>query len=201
LRALFITEAIADVPTFAEKRSSDPVADDAMDRYSGGEAAAFSVLYDRLSPRIRGWVSRQTRDRHQIEDLVQQTMLQVHLARAVFVPGSHVSPWVFAIARRLASNAARGSRRMARVIEGRDHDAPSSDAAADEVASARELADRTERALAALPEPQRTAFELLRIEGLTPHEAAEVLGTTVGAVKQRAHRALEALRATMGEHR
>jgi RNA polymerase sigma-70 factor (ECF subfamily) len=46
---------------------------------------------------------------------------------------------------------------------------------------------------------QRAAFELIKQEGLTVAEAAQVLGTTVAAVKLRAHRAYEALRAALGE--
>ena len=46
--------------------------------------------------------------------------------------------------------------------------------------------------------PFMVAFELLRIEGLSHEEAAEVLGTTVSAVKLRAFRAYAALRAALG---
>jgi RNA polymerase sigma-70 factor (ECF subfamily) len=54
------------------------------------------------------------------------------------------------------------------------------------------------RALARLPETQRTAFELLKQEGLSIAEAAQVLGVTTTAVKLRAHRAYVALRAALG---
>jgi DNA-directed RNA polymerase specialized sigma24 family protein len=43
------------------------------------------------------------------------------------------------------------------------------------------------------------AFELLKEEGLSLAEAAQVLGTTVSAVKLRAHRAYEALRLVLGD--
>jgi RNA polymerase sigma-70 factor (ECF subfamily) len=49
-----------------------------------------------------------------------------------------------------------------------------------------------------LPEAQRVAFELVKHEGLSLAEAADVLGTTVAAVKLRAHRTYEALRAALG---
>ena len=50
-----------------------------------------------------------------------------------------------------------------------------------------------------LPENQRVAFELIKQDGLSVAEAAQVLGTTVAAVKLRAHRAYEALRAALAE--
>jgi RNA polymerase sigma-70 factor (ECF subfamily) len=69
----------------------------------------------------------------------------------------------------------------------------------DQVAEAREVARRLAQTLARLPESQRTAFELLKEDGLTLVEAAEVLGVTVTAVKLRAHRAYEAIRAALGK--
>ena len=70
---------------------------------------------------------------------------------------------------------------------------------ADEVAQARELAMRIDQVLAKLPQSQRAAFELVKNEGLSMAEAAQVLGTTVAAVKLRAHRAYEALRGALGD--
>ena len=49
--------------------------------------------------------------------------------------------------------------------------------------------------MAALPANQRDAFTLVKLEGLTQLQAAEVLGVTVTAVKLRVFRAIHALRA------
>jgi RNA polymerase sigma-70 factor (ECF subfamily) len=62
----------------------------------------------------------------------------------------------------------------------------------------REMAELVEAELDRIPEAQRTAFELLRVEGLSQDEAAQRLGTTVSAVKLRAFRAYAALRAALG---
>jgi RNA polymerase sigma-70 factor (ECF subfamily) len=62
-----------------------------------------------------------------------------------------------------------------------------------------EMAVRVQVVLDRLPSSQRAAFELIKQEGLSVAEAAEVLGTTVAAVKLRAHRAYEALRQALGE--
>jgi RNA polymerase sigma-70 factor (ECF subfamily) len=64
---------------------------------------------------------------------------------------------------------------------------------------ARRVADRLRKVLDRLPETQRAAFELVRHDGLSVAEAAEVLGTTVGAIKSRVHRASEEVRAVLGE--
>ncbi len=178
--------------------------DRAMDRYAAGEDASFAEVYDRLVPRLYGFLLRQTRDHARAEDVVQQTMLRIHRARDRFEPGARVLPWAFAIARRLLVDSyRRGGREVLVTTTGEDDEDPfaaiaSVDAPADDVAAARELASRIAAELERLPENQRVAFELLKQEGLSVAEAAEALGTTAAAVKLRAHRAYEALRAALG---
>ena len=58
-----------------------------------------------------------------------------------------------------------------------------------------------ESVLARLPSAQREAFVLLRYEGMSVQDAAEVLGSTPTAVKLRAFRAYEALREALGRAR
>lgn len=173
-------------------------ADDAMGRYALGDEAAFAVVYDELAPRLYTYLLRQCRNEATAEDLLQQTMLHMHKARATFVPGASATAWAFAIARRLFIDAYR--RERTRGVQEDEPDAlASKDADAERLASARELADRLQQELQKLPTTQRTAFELIRQDGLTLIEAAEVVGTTVTALKLRAHRAYEALRAVLAD--
>lgn len=176
--------------------------DAAMTRYGAGEDAAFAEVYDGLAPRLFPFLVRQTRDRAKAEDVLQQTMLQIHRARGRFEPGAEVVPWAFAIARRLVIDQ---HRRGGRELLAKDDDTSAEsllvalDASADDVAIAKETAAAITRELAKLPDNQRAAFELIKQEGLSVAEAAQVLGTTVAAVKLRAHRAYEALRAALAE--
>jgi RNA polymerase sigma-70 factor (ECF subfamily) len=173
--------------------------DEAMTRYASGDDAAFAIVYDELSPRLYGFLVRQTRNTARAEDVLQQTFLQIHRARGAFVPGAEVLPWAFAIARRLVIDSSRrGPREVLEEVGARDERA-ATDPAADDLVAAQQLASRIQRELARLPETQRVAFELVKQEGLSLAEAAQVLGTTVAAVKLRAHRAYEALRAVLGD--
>jgi RNA polymerase sigma-70 factor (ECF subfamily) len=70
---------------------------------------------------------------------------------------------------------------------------------ADDLLHSKRVAREVERELARLPEAQRVAFELVKKDGLSMKEAAQVLGTTVTAIKLRAHRAYVALRAALGD--
>ncbi|MGH7270005.1 MAG: RNA polymerase sigma factor [Polyangiaceae bacterium] len=174
-------------------------ADVAMERYAAGDGAAFAAVYDSLAPRLFGYLLRQTRDRGRAEDLVQQTMLHIHRARDRFIPGAEVTPWAFAIARRLLVDSIRRSRREVLADDGVLDAGASTAPGAHDVAEANELAARIERVLAKIPHSQASAFQLIKQEGLSVAEAAEVLGTTVAAVKLRAHRAYEALRTSLGD--
>lgn len=193
-------EAGSDVEHRREDRT---VLTAAMDRHADGDPAAFQDVYDLLAPRLLAFFLRQTRDHGMAEDLVQQTLLQMHCARQSFVRGSDVIPWAFAIGRRLLIDSRR--RRKKEVL----FDSAADDAAAldqrvshdeipEDVASTRQMAARVEAELERLPEPQRVAYQLVRDDGLSVAEAAEVLGTTTSAVKQRAFRVYEVLRAALG---
>jgi RNA polymerase sigma-70 factor (ECF subfamily) len=125
----------------------------------------------------------------------------MHRARGTFVMGAPVLPWAFAIARRLVVDQVRRDRRTPMPVADIEPllECPTrAPARPEEFVEARESAQRLARALARLPDSQRIAFELLKQDGLTLVEAAAVLGTTVTAVKLRAHRAYESLRAALG---
>jgi len=183
-------------------RPEDKPANAAMARYALGEEAAFGEVYDALAPRLYAYLLRLSRSPARAEDLLQQTMLKIHLARGSFIPGAAVAPWAYAIAHRLFIDGTRRTKREV-PLEDPDDSGPKAArdeaAAADDLVAAEQLAARIRRELGKLPDNQRVAFELLKQEGLSVAEAAAVLGVSVTAVKLRAHRAYEALRAALGD--
>jgi RNA polymerase sigma-70 factor, ECF subfamily len=196
-----VSPLVLRVRTAAVAAASRSPADSAMDRYAAGDDSAFPELYDLMAPRLYGYFMRQTRDGDLADDLTQQTLLKIHRARGQFLRGAGVIPWAFAIGRRLLLDSFRRHKREVSSEAGDEAlDTASSNApAADDLVQAQETARRIQKELLRLPESQRVAFELVKQEGLTFVEAAEVLGTTVAAVKLRAHRAYEALRAVLGD--
>jgi RNA polymerase sigma-70 factor (ECF subfamily) len=174
----------------------------AMDRYADGDDDAFGEVYDHLAPRLLSFFVRQVQDRARAEDLVQQTLLQMHAARRNYAQGSNVLPWAFAIARHVLIDARRRSSREVLFDTAEDNAAAldrnvTRDSSPEDFAATREMAERVSRELDRLPEGQRTAYDLVRREGLSIVDAAEVLGTTPTAIKLRVHRAYEALRAVL----
>jgi RNA polymerase sigma-70 factor (ECF subfamily) len=166
---------------------------DWMVRYQNGDTLAFDDLYCELKPRLLRYMQGRLSDRARAEDLVQETLLQIHRSRNTYRPGNPVLPWVFGIARHIWLMEARSSARRAR------HEAEQSDAGLPEipvVGEAEGFGDRdaVRRAFAMLPEDRREALLLHYLAGLTFKEIASVQGIGEEAAKLRAHRAIHTLR-------
>jgi RNA polymerase sigma-70 factor, ECF subfamily len=191
--------------TAPRERSVDQGAralDDLMDRFARGDDTAFADLYRQGAPRVRGFLTRLSGDPALADDLTQDTFLRVHRARGNFASGAAALPWMFAIGRNAFLDHARRAE-VRRTDRGESATGPRAEGTApassrgDEALVAREMLDIVQATLGGLPSLQREAFVLLRFEGLSVSEAAQVLGTTEGAVKVRAFRAYEALRAAL----
>jgi len=170
-----------------------------MGRYCDGQARAFHEIYALLAPRILGYLIGLLGDRATAEDLLQHTFLKLHLSRSAYVRGANPIPWLYTIAHRTCLDELRRQKRSkVRVsVDGTLPFEPTTDITGsaephpqvDEQAIARGMA-----ALASLPETQRQAVLLTKIQGHSTAQAASILGTTVGAIKVRAHRGYVALR-------
>jgi RNA polymerase sigma-70 factor (ECF subfamily) len=176
--------------------------DEAMDRYARGEAAAFGELYRLGAPRVRGFLLRLSGNAALADDLTQEAFLRIHRARGSFETGAAALPWFFAIARNafLDHKRREDTRRAIGADPVSDHhrqaEAPA-DTRGDEVLVASETLAIVRDTLERMTPLQREAFVLVRFEGLSIGEAAQVLGATEAAVKIRAFRAYEALRAAL----
>lgn len=179
---------------------------DLMRRYQDGDATAFRELYAIVAPRLLGYLIKMARDRAVAEDLLQQTFLKIHRARATYVRGADPLPWIYSIAHRTFIDEAR---KVKRAIVRAEADVPEVAAGIDGESVERrdeprvdaELARDALDALAQLPEQQREAVVLTKLDGKSVAEAAAIAGTSVGAMKVRAHRGYEALRRLLGAPR
>jgi RNA polymerase sigma-70 factor (ECF subfamily) len=175
-----------------------------MERYCAGEVAAFRRLYAMLAPRILAYLRGLIGDRAAAEDLLQQTFLKVHEARGACVRGANPIPWIYTIAHHTCLDELR-KRKRSRVrltVDGR----LASPTCADFGGTANEAQVQAEstRAAAAmaalqhLPEKQRQALILTKVHGRSHAEAAQIAGSTPGAIRLRAHRAYVTLRVMLG---
>jgi RNA polymerase sigma-70 factor, ECF subfamily len=176
-----------------------------MAQYCDGDASAFRALYALVAPRLLGYLMKMARERAVAEDLLQLTFLKLHRARGAYVRGADPLPWIYSIAHRtFLDEARRVKRAVVRVGEGDELPEQRADLRGetddrrDEPRVDPELVKAALDALAALPAQQREAVVLTKLDGKSVAEAAEIAGTTVGAMKVRAHRGYEALRKVLG---
>lgn len=166
-----------------------------MDRYLTGDMPAFDVLFKRYSPRLYGFFMRSFGSRAVAEDLLQVTVLKWHKARRLYRMGAPLKPWLFTIAARVRLDEWRRRAKKPLTEDDLDLQVPPTPS---ELLSTQTEAARVQRALADLPESHRTVVQLHYYEGLSFKEVAEILVTSEAAVKQRAFRAYERLRAVLG---
>jgi len=161
-----------------------------MVRYQQGDFAAATALVHRLSPRLHRFFVVQFASRGAADDLLQETWLRIHEVRHTYRAGQPVLPWLYAIARHIRVDhyrkASRTSAREASLEELPEAAAPPRPGFA-------RTPDMAEL-LAPLSESQREVIEMLKIAGMSLEEVARATSTSVGSVKQKAHRAYERLR-------
>jgi RNA polymerase sigma factor (sigma-70 family) len=165
---------------------------------TGGLVGEFEAVYRAEFGRVTAFFARRERDPQAVADLTADTFVAAMTSFGAFDPGRGTArSWVFAIARRVYAQHCE--------LDVRRRDAARRDAGrrvldADQVEELvrRIDAERAGRVLLArltgLPLVERTAVELVDLVGLTPKEAAGVLGVSPGALRVRLFRARARLR-------
>src|SRR5262245_38303370 len=171
-----------------------------MKRYAEGDADVFERLYRSMEPRLYRYCLHLGGGRPEADDLFQETFLRVHRARGTFTGGDPLY-WAFAIARSIHRDRVRYRRRRAEGLGWVCDAAEQHDGIAGEdpetAARCRDLADVVGVELQRMSEKNRSAYVLIREEGLSVRAAAAILGTTTDTVKKRAHRAYMHLRTAL----
>jgi RNA polymerase sigma-70 factor (ECF subfamily) len=160
-----------------------------MERYQQADPEAPAALIAALSPALLRFFRSQAASRAQADDLLQETWLRIHRVRHTYRTGEPVLPWVYAIARRARIDGYRKLRRIAShetAVDVLPEKAPASGAG--------KVLPAFETLVASLPEAQREVITLLKVGGLSLEEVARATSSSVGAVKQKAHRAYGKLR-------
>lgn len=160
-----------------------------MARYQAGDFAAARSLIEQLSPALRRFFAVQSASRAHADDLLQDTWLRIHRVRRTYRPGEPLLPWLYAIARYVRVDHFRKLSRSA----AREQPLEEASAAA-EAAGENGDGEELEALLAPLSSSEREVIEMMKIAGMSLEEVARALSLSVGAVKQRVHRAYERLR-------
>jgi RNA polymerase sigma factor (sigma-70 family) len=165
---------------------------------SGGRLAEFEVLYRCQVTAMTAFFARRSRDPQTVADLTADTFFQAMRSFGSFDPAKGAAPaWLFAIGRRVYARHCERTTRLegaaSRYEARRVIDADETEEILRRIDAERAGHELLLR-LAALPEIDRTAVELVDIAELTPKEAAAALGVSPGALRVRLFRARARLR-------
>jgi RNA polymerase sigma-70 factor (ECF subfamily) len=160
-----------------------------MTLYQEGDFAAATALIRSVSPRLYRFFAAQEVSRREADDLLQETWLRIHKVRHTYRPGEPAIAWFYAIARHVRVDQYR--RAMRTTSRERELEEIASTAAAGQ-------SDELKTLLAPLSPGEREVVEMLKVEGLSLEEVARATSSTVGSVKQKAHRAYKKLRGAFG---
>lgn len=158
-----------------------------------GDERAYAEFLRRAAALVRGFVRRRiTQGGVDAEDVVQETLLAIHLKRHTWRDDAPVGPWLFAIARYKLIDAFRKIGRRMEIVLDETFDAPAPEP--EEQVSERELG----RVLDSLAPGQRAVVSAISVDGRSIGETAKSLGMTEVAVRVALHRGLSAIAKKFG---
>jgi RNA polymerase sigma-70 factor (ECF subfamily) len=160
-----------------------------------GNRDRFRLLLARYSDPLYRHALCMTGSPDVAEDILQLSFIKAyqHLSEV----RGRFDAWMFRIVANGCKDWLKNIRRSHLSYE--EDDQPSQIASPEEELDRSELRSDLDQALATLPGSLREAFVLKHVEGRAYEEMADLLGTTVGALKMRVHRAREALHALLEE--
>lgn len=163
-----------------------------MDSYQKGEITAFEGLYHGLRPRLRHYLAMLSRGQTPVDDLLQETFLQMHRSRRTYLPGRAVLPWAFAIARHVYLMDLRKKSRIQRKEFAPGDTLPEIPVPPEVEGLANRL--QLKKALAQLPPGQVEALTLHHVWGFSFEEIGAALGILPVTAKVRSYRGMRRLK-------
>jgi len=174
-------------------------------RSRGGDLDSFNQLVLRWERPIYALAYRVIGREEDARDVAQETFLRAFRALGGFKGQAKFSSWLYRITLNLCRDWIRRERRtpIAQAPEGIDlvelaGEAVGTDSVEDLV-SRKELGRAVAKAMALLPDEQRTAIILKEYHGLTFQEIAELLDCPLSTVKTRLYQGLTVLRRHLHE--
>ena len=160
-----------------------------------GDERAYTEFLRRAACLVRGFARRKVvQGGIDPEDIVQETLLAVHMKRHTWRDDAPVTPWLYAIARYKLIDAFRHRGRRVEIEIGEI--AETFAQPEPETVSDREIG----RVLETLAPGQRSVVAAVSVDGLSISETAKSLGMTETAVRVALHRGLTAIAQRFGRH-
>src|SRR3954467_5862222 len=183
-----------------------------VDRFKGGDSAAFDQLVAPYWDRIYGMVNQLLRNQQDAEEVTQDAFIRAHRGLVNFRGDSAFSTWLYQIATNLARNrywywwrrkrdqsvsidapvSSENDMTLADVI-------PAEVESPDDITVTQEFVARIGKGMERLSAKHREILVLRNVKNMSYEEIAAILGISVGTVKSRIARARESLRSKLGE--
>lgn len=184
-----------------------------MRQISAGDEVALRELIEKHQGAVYGTIAKMLGDPIEAQDLAQQVFVRVYRAAGSYRETAQFRTWMFTIVRNLVFNEHRRRSRATMVsLQASDNDQAEGRAATgmdlpdtvnktpEEEALRAEMLRAVDRAILALPEQQRLAVVLRRYDEFSYEEIAEILKTSVPAIKSLLFRARETLREALRDY-
>ncbi|MBN2128854.1 MAG: sigma-70 family RNA polymerase sigma factor [Sedimentisphaerales bacterium] len=185
------------------KPAFDKVSDaELLQRYMQGDETAFREIVGRYRNGLYAFLKQFLNQPDLVEDVFQETFLQLFTSRGSFDMSRPLRPWLFTIAANKAKDALRKAQRTSAVAIGTISEAQdmSFDEMLDTLSSDNtlpydevergETAERVQQVIANMPESLREILILAYFNKFSYKQMAEVLGIPIGTVKSRLHTAV-----------
>jgi len=171
-------------------------------RYMAGDEDAFSEIVSLYKDPLHAFLRKFLNQQALVEDVFQDTFLQLYASRDKFDTNRPLRPWLFTIAANKAKDALRKIQRRSEINLGTA--ASSDDMSIDDLfnmlssyeqtpldeVSRDETAQRVRAIIADLPENLRIILTLSYFEQFSYKQMAEILSIPIGTVKSRLHTAV-----------
>ena len=173
-----------------------------LQRYRAGDEDAFREIVNRYKNSLYAFLRRFLNQQDVVEDVFQETFLQLYSSQESFDISRPLHPWLFTIATNKAKDALRKQQRHGSLSLGAITD--TTETSIDEVlnvlgsyettpedeASKTETANRVREIIANMPENLRGILILAYFEQFSYKQMAEILSIPIGTVKSRLHTAV-----------
>jgi RNA polymerase sigma-70 factor (ECF subfamily) len=170
-------------------------------RAKAGDLDSFNVLVSRWERPIYALAYRTLGREEDARDVVQEAFLRAYRGLKGFKGEAKFSSWLYRITLNLCRDWSRRERRapIVQVPEGTDpvelaDERVQTSESVEDLVARREMSDAVAKAMAELPEEQRTAIMLKEYHGLTFQEIAGMLDCPLSTVKTRLYQGLSVLR-------
>jgi RNA polymerase sigma-70 factor (ECF subfamily) len=162
------------------------------------DRAAFVILFEYFAPRLKSFLLRQGTSLELVEEVVQETMVNVWRRADTYDPQKASSAtWIFTIGRNMRVDLLRKERRPAPDMDDPAY-AAEPEPLAHEVIERRQDTARLREEIAELPEDQRNVLFMAFLDGKSHGQIAEDLSLPLGTVKSRIRLAIARLRSSIG---